>query len=85
MIPALFTQHFVTICNYNAPIEYSSRIVDLFWIYEEKIILDAIMHLLKLQISKILLMGVEEMHIYIKKDIINDVVMTYGIQKALPF
>ena len=85
MIPAVFTQFFVTICTYNAPIGYACRIIDFFWIYEEKIIFDAIMHLLKFQMEKILLMDIEAMHKYIKSDIIFDVVKTYGIEKALPF
>lgn len=85
MIPAVFTQFFVTICTYNAPIEYACRIIDFFWIYEEKIIFDAIMHLLKIKLDKILSMDVEAMHKYIKSDIIFDVVKTFGIEKALPF
>ena len=84
MIPAVFTQFFVTICTYNAPIEYAYRIIDLFWIYEEKIIFDAILHLLKIRLHKLILMDVEKMHRYIKSDIVIDVVNTFGIQKALP-
>ena len=84
MIPAVFTQFFVTLCSYNAPIEYACRIIDLFWIYEEKIIFDAILHLLKLQYEKLITMDAENMHRYIKTDMIYDVINTHGLEKAFP-
>ena len=53
MFTASFTHFFVSIFSYNIPIEYSNRVMDMFWILEEKAIFDCLIHLLKLQENKL--------------------------------
>jgi hypothetical protein len=59
MFEAVFTQYFLTLFSYNAPIEYAKRVVDLFWLYEEKAIFDCIIHILDLQKEKLMKMDCE--------------------------
>jgi hypothetical protein len=85
MFPAVFTHFFVTLFSYNIPIEYANRVIDLFWIFEEKIILDCLIHILKIQKNKMMEMELEILHHYIRSDIVLDTILVYGLQKALPF
>lgn len=54
MFIGLFSPFFITLFTYNIPIEYSVRVLDLFWIYQENIILDCLVHLLKMSKFKLL-------------------------------
>ncbi len=83
--PGIFTHYFVTLFSYDAPIEYTSRIIDLFWLYEEKIIFDAIIHLLKIQSLKLMEMQDDELYNHLRKKLIIDVINTYGLEFALPY
>ena len=85
MFSAVFPHFFLTLFSYNIPIEYANRVLDLFWLYEEKIILDCIIHILSLQEEKLMIMEIEELHHYIRGDIVLDTINMYGLQKALPF
>ena len=60
---AVFTQYFITIFSYNVPIEYSFRVMDLFFILEEKIIFECIFKLLHLKEAKIRTMNLEVIYI----------------------
>lgn len=97
--PAVFSQYFLTLFSYNTPIEYANRVVDLFWIYEEKIILDCLIHILKLNKDRILLMEIEVKYYnlslffqlkqdlihFIRDDIVTDTIEEHGMQASLPF
>ena len=56
---AVFTHFFITIFSYNVPIEYAFRVMDLFFILEEKIIFECIIKLLSLKKDKLLEMKSE--------------------------
>ena len=58
-INGVFTHYFLTIFTCGVPVEYANRVMDLFWIYEEKIIFDCLIHLLKLKKELIFKMQVE--------------------------
>lgn len=59
MFTGLFSPFFITMFSYNIPLEYSVRVLDLFWIYQEKVIFDCLIHLLKLTKNKLLNMDLE--------------------------
>jgi hypothetical protein len=46
--------YFISIFTYKVPIEYATRILDLFWIYKDQVIYDALIHLLEISQNKIL-------------------------------
>jgi hypothetical protein len=58
-MPGVFTHFITTIFTYNCPLEYSNKVLDLFWIYEDKIIIDCIIHLLSLKKSLLKKMNFE--------------------------
>lgn len=80
-----FTHFFLTLFCYNTPIGLSLRVIDLFWVYEEKIIFDAIIALLSLQKEKMILMKNEELLSYIKSDLVFDTVKEYGVDKIINY
>ena len=41
------------------PIEFSNRILDLFWIFDEKFLIDSIIHLLRMRKQKLKRMNME--------------------------
>ncbi len=49
--------------TYNIPVEYSVRVLDLFWIFQERIIFDCLVHLLKLSKTKLMRMEVEVIYL----------------------
>ena len=54
-IPGIFTPYFSNIFSYNnIPIELTKRVFDLFWIYEDEVIIGTIINLFKLKKDKIL-------------------------------
>ena len=59
MVNPIISPYFVSIFTYKVPIEYSVRILDLFWLYEDKVIYDALIHLLIISQNKILSMDFE--------------------------
>ena len=75
----LFTHFFLTIFTYNVPIELSARLFDLFWNFEEKVILDTIINIIFLQKEKIKKKNTEELIIYLKNDLVFDTVAEYGV------
>jgi len=80
----IFTHYFMTIfCGY-VPVEYANRILDMFWIYEEKIIFEALIHLLRLKKDKIIKMSWEDLMVYLKSDLVKDCMRDYGLEKSLP-
>jgi hypothetical protein len=85
MFPAVFTHFFVTLFSYNIPVEYANRVLDLFWIFEEKVIIDCLLHILDLQKGKLMKMGMEKLINYIRNDIVIDCIVEYGLQRSLPF
>lgn len=58
--------------------------MDLFWIYEERIINDCLIHLMRLKRRILLKMSMEEMHLYLKNEIVKDCIREYSIEKSLP-
>lgn len=56
MLKASITPYFLSIFTYKVPIEYALRILDLFWIYQDQVIYDALIHLLDITQNKILKM-----------------------------
>jgi hypothetical protein len=75
----LFTHFFLTIFTYNVPIELSARLFDLFWNFEEKVILDTIINIIYLQKEKIKKKNIEELIIYLKNDLVFETVEEYGV------
>jgi hypothetical protein len=59
MFAACFSHFNLTIFSYNIPIEYANRIIDMFWIFEEKAIFDSLIHILKLQEEKMMKMSLD--------------------------
>lgn len=57
LFAACFSHFYLTIFSYNIPIEYANRVMDMFWILEEKAIFDSIIHIIKLQEEKLLKMN----------------------------
>lgn len=82
---AVFTQYFVTLFSYNCPIEYTNRVIDLFWLNEEKIIIDCLLHLMKLQKEVLMKMQMDELIPYIRDKIVIDTINVYGLHRSLPF
>lgn len=79
------THFFLTLFCYNTPIELSLRVIDLFWVYEEKIIFDVIISLLSLQKEKLLQMNNEELLLYLKSDLVFDLVNEYGVDTIINY
>lgn len=75
----IFTHFFLTVFTYNCPIELSSRVIDLFWLYEESVIINTVINIMFLQKDKMKTMGVEELISYLKKEIVFDAVEKYGV------
>ena len=75
----MFTHFFLTLFTYDCPIELSFRIFDLFWVYEEKVIFDTVINVLSLKKEKIKTMAYEELLVYLKNDLVFDVVEEYGV------
>jgi len=59
MFNGLFSPFFLTMFCYNVPIEYSVRVLDLFWIFQENVIFDCLIHFLKLSKKKLMRMDVD--------------------------
>lgn len=81
---AMFSHYFISIFSYNVPLEYANRIFDFFWLMEEKIIIDSLIHLLNINKKKILKMELEELIPYIRGELVSDTISNYGIEQALP-
>jgi hypothetical protein len=45
--------------SYNIPLEYANRVFDLFWLFDEKFLVDCIIHLLKLKKERLKKMQME--------------------------
>ncbi len=75
----IFSHFFLTVFTYNCPIDLSLRILDLFWVYEEKVIINTIINIIYLEKEKIKKMQNEELIIYLKNEIVFDVVEEYGV------
>ena len=67
------------------PIEYANRVIDMFWLYEEKIIFDCLIHIMTLQKDKLMSMEMEMIFPYIRDKMVIDTITLYGIQRSLPF
>ena len=78
-IDVIFSQFFLTLFTYYCPIDLSLRIIDLFWVYEENVIINSIINILILMKEKMKKMDNEELVAYLKKDIIFDAVEKYGV------
>lgn len=83
--PAVFSQYFVTLFSYNVPIEYANRVIDLFWIYEEKIIFDCLIHILEIQKAKLVKLELDELFPFIRDKIVIDCINSHGLENSLPF
>ncbi len=59
MLKTTLTPYFVSIFTYKVPVEYATRILDLFWIYQDQVIYDALIHLFEISQNKILNMDFE--------------------------
>jgi len=81
---AVFTHFFVSMFSYNVPVEYGFRVLDLFFILEEKAIFDCIIKLLSLKMEKLMTMCLEEMFQYIRGDLVKECINEYGIEASLP-
>lgn len=84
-IYGIFSNFFLTIFTYSIYIEFSARIMDMFFILEEKIIIDTLLHLLKLKENELLKMDMEETAMYIRTKFVNECIEEYGINMCLPY
>lgn len=85
LISAIFQSYFLCLFSYNIDLEYTLRVIDYFWIYQEKTIIDCIIHLLCLNEELILNMNNEKIFTFLKSEIVNYSIKTYGIDKCLPY
>lgn len=81
MFTAIFTSFFVCIFCYNCPLEYSNRILDLFWVLEEKIIIESIVHLLELNQAEILQLSMDKLIPFISEITIYSI-EKYGLEAS---
>jgi len=84
LFSGLFSPFFITIFCYNVPMEYSVRIIDLFLVIEEKIIFECLLKLLSLKEGKLLKMPMEELHSYIRNELVKECVIEYGVDNCIP-
>jgi hypothetical protein len=75
----MITHYFLTLFTYDCPLELSLRIIDLFWVYEEKVIFDIVIVLLKSKQDKLMTMDKEDIMVYLKKNLVFDVIKEKGI------
>lgn len=75
----LFTHYFLTLFTYKCPKELSVRVIDLFWIYEEKIIFDVLLNIIQINQEKMKKMSSEDLLMYFNNDIIYDAVEKNGV------
>ena len=75
----MITHYFLTLFTYECPLELSLRIIDLFWVYEEKVIFDIVVVLLKSKQEKLMTMDKEDIMVYLKKNLVFDVIKEKGI------
>ena len=59
--------------------------VDLFWIYEEKVVLDCLLHILQLQKEILMTMGWDQLFPYLKDKLVIDAIKTNGLKNSLPY
>lgn len=67
------------------PLEYSTRIIDLFWVFQDQILYDALIHLLEISQYKIMKMDYEGILSYIRSDIVKENILEYGLDYCLPY
>ena len=75
----IFTHFFLTVFTYNCPIELSFRILDLFWVYEEKVIINTIINIIYLKKEYMKNLEIEQLIVYLKNDIVFEVVEEFGV------
>jgi len=54
MLKVTISPYFISIFSYKVPIEYATRIFDLFWIYQDQVIYDALIHLFQISQNKMI-------------------------------
>ena len=75
----IITHFFLTIFTYNCPLELSFRIFDMFFLYDEGAIINAILAIMFLLKDKMLMMDYDKLIVYMKKDLVYDAVEKYGV------
>ncbi len=55
----IFTHFFTTLFSHNSPLEYSVRVIDLFWVYDEKFLIDCVINLIRMKKECIRKMNME--------------------------
>ena len=75
----MITHYFLTLFTYDCPLDLSLRVIDLFWVYEEKVIFDIVVVLLRLKQDKLMTMDKEDIMVYLKKNLVFDVIEEKGI------
>ncbi len=58
--------------------------MDLFWLYEEKIIIDTLIHLMKIKRKLLLTLDKDELHLFLKNELVNSCLKEFTIEKCLP-
>jgi len=48
-VPGVFTHYFATMFSYNISLDYANRVIDYFWLENENVFYDCLIHLLKLK------------------------------------
>lgn len=85
LITAIFSSYFLCLFSYNIDLEFTLRVIDYFWIYEEKVIIDCIIHLINLNQELILKMDHENILSFLKSELVNYSLKTHGIDKCIPY
>lgn len=80
---ALITPYFISIFSYNSPVEYANRVLDLFWFYQERIIMECLLHLLRLNEVYILSLEMDQMFGFIR-DMVEHSINKFGYENCFP-
>ncbi len=73
----IFTHFFTTLFTHNSPIEYATRVIDLFWISDEKFLIDCVINLLRFKRESIKKMNMEVDNFYIGVICLSETVFGY--------
>lgn len=83
LLSALFMPYFISIFCYCNCIEYANRILDLFWLYEEKIIIETIIHLLTINKEEILKTDMGLLFCCVR-DLVDNSIHKFGFENCFP-
>lgn len=78
-----FSQCLITIFLYDAPLELSTRIMDMFLFEGEQILFTVILKMLQMKRDKILHLKSQDLYMYIRQRMVRECFQEYHIQTLL--